>query len=140
MSKPATFMLNETVWLMSKHADRILQQHFNMTYSWFVCLAALSSVEPTSQHALARALSYSDAAVSRLLHKLVAASLVLSEVSAVHGRKNIIKLSDEGREALMQATELLESEFSRALKDAGVDGQKLVESHCALNQTLKRRL
>lgn len=121
MQRPITFVLNEIVWHMNQHADRFLKQRHAMSFRWFILLATLSAVEPTSQHRLAEYLSYSDAAVSKLLGRMAESGLIQVSSDPGNARKHTVSLTEHGRSEVAAATIMLETEFTNLLADQNID-------------------
>jgi DNA-binding MarR family transcriptional regulator len=121
MQQPLTFVLNEMVWHMNQHADRFLKQRHAMSFRWFLLLATLSAIEPSSQHYLAECLSYSDAAVSKLLSRMAESGLIKVTDDPTHARKRVVSLTEHGRTEVVAATAMLEAEFTKLLADQNID-------------------
>jgi DNA-binding MarR family transcriptional regulator len=121
MQQPLTFLLNDIVWHMNQHADRLLQQRHSMSFRWFLLLVTLSAIEPASQHRLAECLSYSDAAVSKLLGRMAESGLIQVTHDPAHARKRVVSLTEYGRSEVVAAREMLEAEFTKRMTGQNID-------------------
>ena len=139
MNTPLSFLFNEIVWTMNKHADKMLKDHFDITFKQFLLLATLARAQPTTQHNLARCLEYSDAAVSRMANKLADVNYVLIKKDPTHGKKNVLTLSDTGLTIVASASQILEEAFLPSVSDAGLRSSDLSMQLAKLNETLKEK-
>ena len=123
--QPLTHLMHKSIWLMDRYADQLLTTHFSISFNRFYVLAILGTVEPTTQHALAECLNYSDAAVSRMITHLQEENLVTQTADPHHGRKNVITLTNAGRTLLTKCNQLLEGVFDDLLKATNIDREHL---------------
>ena len=121
MSDFAPDVLHRLVWQLDRAADRLLRAHLDIPFSRAVFLFTLQRQGTLSQHDLALALGYSDAAVSTMLHTLRAEGLVTSARSPAHGRKRLVCITAEGRAIVRKGRALLAIEFAALMKTAKVD-------------------
>lgn len=137
MNTPLSFLFNEIVWTMNKHANGILKSNFGITFKQFLMMATLANIQPTTQHNLAQCLDYSDAAVSRMTNKLAIADHVTIQKDPNHLKKNVVALSDIGLKMVINASELLETEFLKTVKDAGINSSSMSVDLIKLRNKLK---
>ncbi len=136
MDKPVTFLVSEMVWLMNQHAERRLRAEFGISFSWFLLMVTLQPVQPVSQHDLASCLSYSDAAVSKLLAKLTTAGYVKVIVDPSHQRKRLVTLTEAGDSLVTVAAKALEEDFLQKLVRAGVDTVQYTDMNTKIRDLL----
>jgi DNA-binding MarR family transcriptional regulator len=121
-----TFTLNELVYVLNSTADRLLRANFELTYSQFLFLVTLMSLDKPTPSYLAECLGVSRAAVSQRLSWFQERNLV--NVSRVSGNeKNLsLELTRKGELLITQSADFLEKEF-RILFDGSpsVDLEKL---------------
>ena len=121
-----TFTLNELVYVLNSTADRLLRANFEITYSQFLFLVTLMSLDKPTPSYLAECLGVSRAAVSQRLSWFQERNLV--NVSKVSGNeKNLsLELTRKGELLITQSADFLEKEF-RILFDRGssIDLEKL---------------
>lgn len=134
---PVTTTLHQLVRLMDKYAEKILQDEFSISYSWFLILATIAIIEPSTQHFIAETLNYSDAAVSRLVVNLKDHGLISVEPDPSHGRRSIVRITDEGRSLVTRSNVKLEEAFAGALEAAKVDPLTFEESVTSLLEIME---
>jgi len=121
-----TFTLNELVYVLNSTADRLLRANFELTYSQFLFLVTLMSLDKPTPSYFAECLGVSRAAVSQRLSWFQERNLV--KVSRVSGNeKNLsLELTRKGEMLATQSADFLEKEF-RILFDgsSSVDLEKL---------------
>jgi DNA-binding MarR family transcriptional regulator len=121
-----TFTLNELVYVLNSTADRLLRANFSITYSQFLFLVTLMSLDKPTPSYFAECLGVSRAAVSQRLSWFQERNLV--NVSRVSGNeKNLsLELTRKGGLLITQSADFLEKEF-RILFDgsSSVDLEKL---------------
>lgn len=131
-SRRITFALNEVVNTLNASADRLLREHFGLTYRQFLFLVTLQALENPTASYLAECIGVSRAAVSQSLPRFVERKLV--EVSAVYGNeKNLaLSLTSKGEQLASGAADFLEEEFRILFK--GIESIDLNELHATLQQ------
>ena len=114
-----TFTLNEVVSVLNTSADRLLRAHFNLTYSQFLFLVTLQSLERPTASFLADCLGVSRAAVSQRLPWFEDRGFV--EISKPSGNnKNLsISLTKKGRGLANTSVDFLEQEFQALFRGIG---------------------
>src|SRR4051812_41085394 len=113
--------LHKMVAYLDKTAGRLVQSKFGISYNRTLFLVILQSEEPLTQHGLATALGYSDAAVSLMVTELIASGYVDISIDSKYGRKRIVKLTPDGSSLATKIRTYLDSEFETLLTKAGVD-------------------
>ena len=139
MNIPLSFLFNQIVWTMNKHADKILKREFEVTFKQFLMMATLSNIQPTTQHHLAQCLEYSDAAVSRMVNKLATSGYLTIKRDPSHLKKRVVALKDTGLKMVRDASKLLETEFLKSVEDTGVNGRVLHADLVRINDKLKEK-
>ena len=116
-----TVKLEKLIGHMHQAGTRLLEREFSISFKRFYTLVALSFCEPTTQHSLARNLGYSDAAISRMLKHLADDKLVELQQDPLHGRKHIVRLTNQGHVLTQQCAAYLEQTFTDTLQRTGID-------------------
>jgi DNA-binding MarR family transcriptional regulator len=106
---------------MDSMADTILKEKFNISFSWFHLMIAILYIQPATQTQIADSVGHSQAAVSRMLTILIAKGYVIVKTDPKHKRKNVVLLSEHGKQIAQAANDVLEDEFSKVLNDANID-------------------
>lgn len=127
-----TFTLNEVVGVLNASADRLLRAHFNLTYSQFLFLVTLQSLERPTASFLADCLGVSRAAVSQRLPWFEDRGFV--EISKPSGNnKNLsISLTKKGLGLANTSADFLEQEFQALFR--GIDSVDLNQLDLTLNR------
>lgn len=114
-----TFTLNELVHVLNASADRLLRAHFNLTYSQFLFLVTLQSLERPTASFLAERLGVSRAAVSQRLPWFEDRGFL--EVSRLYGNnKNLsLSLTNKGVNLANSSADFLEREFRALFRGIG---------------------
>lgn len=114
-----TFTLNEVVSVLNASADRLLRAHFNLTYSQFLFLVSLQSLQRPTASFLAGCLGVSRAAVSQRLPWFEDRGFV--EVSRLSGNKKNLSLSltNKGIDLANSSADFLEGEFRALFQGIG---------------------
>lgn len=136
-SQRITFTLNEVVGVLNASADRLLRAHFNLTYSQFLFLVTLQSLERPTASYLAECLGVSRAAVSQRLSWFEDRGYV--EVSKRSGNnKNLaLSLRQQGADLATSAADFLEQEFRTLFQGIGsVDLEQLASTLNRIKQGL----
>lgn len=110
-----TRTLNSVVSELNRHADSILREEFDLTYSQFVFLLTLSEKDSVGAGELAKLLSISQPAVSKRLDWFVDKGLVRVKSASEHKSKLLIGLTAKGRKLAKVAAEVLENRFTSAI-------------------------
>jgi DNA-binding MarR family transcriptional regulator len=136
MTESPAFRLHKLVSALDRAADKIMQDHFDISYKRIVFLNVLQYHGPMSQHELALGLGYSDPAVSLMLTELAKLSLVEVTQNPTHGRKRIAQITPKGDEIVMQVRKVLDGEFEKLLLHAGVDSRQYAQETEQIYQAL----
>lgn len=114
-----TFTLNHVVSLLNASADRLLRAHFNLTYSQFLFLVTLESLERPTASFLAECLGVSRAAVSQRLPWFQDRGFL--EVAKRSGNnKNLsLSLTKKGVNLANSSADFLEGEFRALFQGIG---------------------
>ncbi|MEY4989880.1 MAG: hypothetical protein RIS08_106 [Actinomycetota bacterium] len=114
-----TFTLNHVVSLLNASADRLLRAHFNLTYSQFLFLVTLESLERPTASFLAECLGVSRAAVSQRLPWFQDRGFL--EVAKRSGNnKNLsLSLTKKGVDLANSSADFLEGEFRALFQGIG---------------------
>lgn len=119
------YQLGRFVFELDRMADHLLQTRIGITYRRFLFLTVLQHAGTVTQHELARALGYSDPAVSAMLVELAAAGHVHTSRSPEHGRKRLVTITQQGSDLVARGRSLLDAHFDQLLALADVDVQQL---------------
>ncbi len=112
MSEPRlTFTLHRIVAVLDRHADRILRNAMDMTYSQFLFLVHLAEADGTSGATLADRLGVSRAAVSKRIPWFEQHGYVTTSEDPNHRGIRRVHLTRQGAERLAEAGTLLETAF-----------------------------
>jgi DNA-binding MarR family transcriptional regulator len=120
----AGYLSGRFLFELDRAADRLLQTQVGISYKRAHFLIVLQHGGTVTQHELARALGYSDPAVSVMLVELVKEGYVQTAPSATHGRKRLVTITPHGTAVVAKARELLDTHFDQLLVLAGVDAQE----------------
>jgi DNA-binding MarR family transcriptional regulator len=136
------YLLGRFVFELDRTTDHLLQTEIGITYRRFLFLTVLQHVGTVTQHELARALGYSDPAVSTMLVELATAGYVHTSRSPKHGRKRLVTITPQGSDLVARGRSLLDAHFDQLLALADVDAQQLRGITERLRQALtsKRRM
>lgn len=110
-----TRTLNALVSVLNGHADRILRDEFQITYSQFVFLVCVNEQGKVSVGALAKLLSISQPAVSKKLQWFIEKGFISVAADSSHKSKVIIQLTTGGRKLANRASQNLEERFKSSL-------------------------
>jgi DNA-binding MarR family transcriptional regulator len=110
-----TRTLNALVSELNRHADRILRDEFQITYSQFVFLVNLNEQMKVSVGSLAQVLSISQPAVSKKLPWFIEKGFIAVAADSQHKSKVIIQLTAKGRKLAIGAAQILEERFKSSL-------------------------
>ncbi len=112
MSEPRlTFTLHRIVAVLDRHADGILRNAMDMTYSQFLFLVHLAEADGASGATLADRLGVSRAAVSKRIPWFEQHGFVTTSEDPNHGAIRRIHLTRQGADRLAKASTLLETAF-----------------------------
>jgi len=133
-----TFNIHRASFLLDRIADRALQDKFALTYAQFRILMAIDSKKNLSQKDIASFWEVSEAAVSRQLENLKGKALIACQEDRQNRRKNVLALTQKGREQLLKSYKLISQRYQDIYKviDAKTQDQlvgnleKLVDSAC----------
>jgi DNA-binding MarR family transcriptional regulator len=106
---------------MDRVADSLLQNRLHISYRRFYFLLVLAKSGRVTQHAIAKALGYSDPAVSNMVNELLKEALVEVNPDPTHGRRRLVAITPKGNAILDNAMQLLDECFSQIAIKAQVD-------------------
>lgn len=121
MEESPSYKLHKLIFSLDQEANKILKARLNMSYKRILFLVVLRNNAPLTQHQLAAILGYSDAAVSLMLTELKKSRYVSITPSPDHGRKMIVRLTDDGEAISEKASIILDEKFALLGKISGVD-------------------
>jgi DNA-binding MarR family transcriptional regulator len=121
------YRLHKLVGNLDRAADKLLRAHLGLSYQRALFLLALQQCGTVTQHELAVALGYSDAAVSTMLLELAHEGYVQTAPSPEHGRKRLVTITPNGSAAIAAGRQLLDGRLDALLVAAGVDAQHFGE-------------
>lgn len=139
MELTASYAIHRLATEMNRVADVLLLNKMGISYGHFYFLFTLSQQGPVTQHALARALGYSDPAVSTMAKTLVASGFIQITVNPTHRRKHIVTITRQGTLLLTQSLDLLEQCFISTMHCAGVDIDHYTKQTVALMNALNHK-
>jgi DNA-binding MarR family transcriptional regulator len=129
-------LLHRLVYELDRAADRILRTHLGISYKRALFLFVLHHHGTITQHELARALGYSDPAVSTMLLELAREGYIQTVTSPEHRRKRLVSLTSKGSETVVRGKALLDFHFDQLMATAGVD----IQQYRQLNQQVYQSL
>src|SRR6478609_77107 len=97
MAQNLTNTIYELVAVMSANADRLLRDHYNVSFNQFHFLAVVADIEPDDITAIAECLGVSRAAVSKRVPVLEAEGWVTTASDTDHGRRVVVSLTPRAR-------------------------------------------
>lgn len=121
MPQTPAFLLHKVVTEIDKIADALLRRHFAISYKRFLFLTTLDCHGTLTQHQLAIALGYSDPAISAMLRPLIQDGYIVVEISPLHARKRLVRLTPHGQALSSAANKLLQDRFELLLQTAAVN-------------------
>jgi len=129
-------LLHKAVFAFDRHADRVLHEQHQCSFSQFLVLLAVGHCPAASQRDIAAFLNLTPAAVSRMLDTLVQSGMLSREQSPASRRTNVVTLTPAGATHLrdMQSalaatfTELTESISEKHLRNASGTMEMLLGS------------
>lgn len=107
--------LHQLVHEVDGFAEQILRDNYGISYSQYHFLAAASTMDGSDVTTLAECLGVSKAAVSKRLDGLAADGLISLGSDPAHARRVLVHLTPRAAALVVEATALLEREFSAAL-------------------------
>lgn len=107
--------LHQLVYRLDAHAERLLREHHQISYSNYHFLAVASTTERPDVTTLAECLAVSKAAVSKRLDSLVRGGWITLGSDPGNARRVIIELTPEARTLVADATAMLEREVAEVL-------------------------
>jgi DNA-binding MarR family transcriptional regulator len=111
MHSSLTFSLHEMISIMDHIAHELVKKRYQISFRKFYVLAVLASCEPSTQAFLAECMGQSPAAISKSVAVLEADGYVSVNDDPSHGRKNLVSLTEKGRELVADAEQYLEKAF-----------------------------
>lgn len=130
MANRITFTLNEVVTTLNSHADAILREHYEMTFSQFLFLLSLRD----GTKSLTESANYqgvSVAAVSKRISWFEERELINCTSDPNHGRKSLLSLTTKGKNLVDKSSAVLEGKFQELFK--GMRDLNLPEMNKKLN-------
>lgn len=116
-----SYRLHKVVSMLDRAADKKLRTAYGISYKRALFLAVIGGEGPLTQHSLAVALGYSDAAVSLMVTELLRDDYISVSHSPTNARQRIIALTPRGQRLADKIGNFLDEEFARLLAIAGVD-------------------
>ena len=113
-----SFLLNDLVREMNGQADAMLKAKFDLTYSQFVFLLALSETGQVDVTRLAMALGVTKGAVSKRLSWFTERNLAITSQLPGDAKRVVISLTDAGSGLAKAAGDFLEERFLTTLSSA----------------------
>ncbi|MEY5146106.1 MAG: hypothetical protein RL224_420 [Actinomycetota bacterium] len=130
-SNRITFTLNELVSVLNGAADRLLRNHFALTYSQFLFLVTLQGLGKSTPSQLSERLGVSRAAVSQRLYWFEERKLIKVSKPKDNLKNLSLTLTAQGRSLATSSADFLEEQFRTLFR--GLPNVNLSE----LDQTLK---
>ena len=115
MANKITFTLNEVVNSINSHADAILREQFEMTFSQFIFLLSLRDGKKSLTEA-AKQQGVSVAAVSKRISWFEDRELINCTNDPHHGRKSVLVLTSKGKNLVDKSSIVLEEKFQELFK------------------------
>lgn len=137
---PIAFTLHQITGLLDKKAESILSHDYGISFAWFQLLNVLSTDGPATQHQVASRLHVSDAAVSKLLDRMSSSGLVSVAADTNRQRRQIVSLTDTGKELVVSATDKLDRLLRTEFQDAYVNITWYEQMSNALLQKLTTKI
>lgn len=109
---------------MEKAGDKILMENLGLPFKRGRFLAVLLQAGSLTQHNLAKALGFSDPAVSTMMVELVKAGYVTINIDPDHARKRLVALTEKGRAITTKGTRLLNQHFKEVIAKAHVNSEE----------------
>jgi DNA-binding MarR family transcriptional regulator len=110
-----TFALHEMITIMDHMAHDMLKQRYGISFRKFYVLAVLASCEPSTQAFLAECMGQSPAAISKSVAVLESEGYIEVNDDPTHGRKNLVSLTEKGKQLVRDAEVFLEATFLEKL-------------------------
>lgn len=105
---------------MNRAAERELRRKLAISYSRFYFLVSILQNPGVSQHALAKAMGYSDPAVSTMCAELIRDGLIKVTIDPQHRRRRAVNLTGKGQILVEKCLALLDACFTDVIIVAGV--------------------
>lgn len=105
---------------MNRVAAIVLKRHLNLSYSHFYFLFTAKELVNPTQHALATAVGYSDAAISKMTNSLKEEGFVTVGIDPTHKHRRLVLLTAKGEDIVRDALLLLDQCFSDVANRAAV--------------------
>lgn len=125
---------------MNKMADKTLQAESGITYARFYFLFVVSQNNNCTQHSIATALGYSDAAVSKMVQEVIHDGLITVITDPAHKRRRLVTLTPAGEDIVAQSITLLDNCFSDVIKAAQIDENTYIAFTERLTTTLTDKI
>jgi DNA-binding MarR family transcriptional regulator len=138
MDQPLTYVLHQLVSLMDTAADRLLKEHFGISYGRFHFLLILSKSPRTTQHGLTTKLGHSDAAISRMANVLQKEHLLTISQDPSHARRNNLVLTAAGTKLVYDAGDMLETTFGDLLQMSRIDLDAYYQMTVKISKALQK--
>lgn len=125
-SSRITFSLNEVVSVLNSSADRLLRENFKITYSQFLFLINIQSLNNPTPSQLAGCLQVSRAAVSQRLEWFEAHDLIRVSKVADNDKNLSLQLTRKGALLATKTADFLEQKFRNLFTEINsIDLEKL---------------
>ena len=139
MKLSTSFAIHQLNLEMNRVAEHTLKSQLGLSYSRFYCLLSIDQHSGTTQHSLARAMGYSDPAISRMLSELNNEGLVEISVDPTHMRRRTVTLSRAGIRLLDKSTIALDKCFADAATSANIQESSYSEQTQALISAMQHK-
>jgi DNA-binding MarR family transcriptional regulator len=113
--------LHKLVLELDRAADKVLREHFGISYKRALFLLTLQRQGTLTQHELAAALGYSDPAISAMLVELTKDGYVTIVVSPEHKRKRLVSITPKGTELVVKGVEFLDAQYNELITQSHID-------------------
>ncbi len=122
-SNSITYLLHSVSGLMEKFEGQILKDIFNISFSQFRVMLAVSHGH-LSQKEIADYWNITEAAVSRQVECLVKNELLKRKVNPKNRRKNTIEVTEKGKKKLDAAIQYIEKRYEEVFTNFDFEKQK----------------
>lgn len=131
------YELHDLVLTLDREAEARLRL-VGLTYRWYVALLIAIEHPGLSSRDLARGLGVSDPATSGVVRRLIREGLVRDLAPAGSGNIRRLSVTDRGRRAVAQATDLLGTAFDDNVRRIGADPIDLARTIRAIHDEVRR--
>ena len=108
--------LKTTTIKMDRVSDRLLYKKLGLTFSQFKIIIALKTKANATQSTIANFWNITEASVSRQLNLLIKKKIVTKTKSKTDQREYRLRLTTNGKSAVIKAVSLIDKTFEKILK------------------------